>query len=84
MPDTTENLVEFRTWFDQRIHWPDGRPYSTRSRQMIARRYKLPVIEVGHARLIDPQAGDERLREHALFQGEPQPRRGRPRTGGVP
>jgi hypothetical protein len=50
-----------------------------RAKQNIAKKYRLPVIHIGHAALIDPVAGDNRLRE--LARGAPQPpRRGRPRT----
>jgi hypothetical protein len=56
---------------------------SKRAKQVIAKRYRLPVIHVGHAALICPAAGDARLRQLALHQDYPdrQPRRrGRPRA----
>jgi hypothetical protein len=68
-------LVEFYTeYLPSRV--PTAR--SKRAKQNIARKYRLPVAYIGNTALIDPQAGDARLAEHAAFQE--QPRRGRPRT----
>jgi hypothetical protein len=52
---------------------------SRRAKQSIAKKYRLPIIRVGHAALICPRAGDARLRELAVHQEQPR-RRGRPRT----
>jgi hypothetical protein len=54
---------------------------SRRSKQIAAKKFRLPVIKIGNTTLIDPQAGDDRLREFARGAPEPRRRRGRPRTG---
>jgi hypothetical protein len=51
-----------------------------RAQQNIARKLRLPLIKAGHSTLIDPQMGDDRLRELAQFQMKPERRRGRPRV----
>jgi len=53
---------------------------SRRAQQNIAKRYRLPIIKIGNSVLIDPEAGDARLRELALHHEPVQRRRGRPRT----
>jgi hypothetical protein len=54
-----------------------------RAKQALARRLRLPVIRAGNTSLIDPIAGDDRLRQIALHQELPdRPRRGRPRAIG--
>jgi hypothetical protein len=59
-----------------------------RAQQNIAKKIRMPLIRVGHTTLIDPVAGDNRLRELALYQTQPEQqqqrrRRGRPRTVNV-
>lgn len=70
-------LVDFhREWCPERIKTAKTR----RAQQIIAKRYRLPLIRIGNSVLIDAEAGDDRLRELALHQ-EPERRRvGRPRT----
>jgi hypothetical protein len=53
---------------------------SRRGQQALAKRLRLPLIRAGHSVLIDPDRGDERLRELAIGAEPQQPRRGRPRT----
>jgi hypothetical protein len=50
-----------------------------RARQKIAKKYRLPIVRVGRATLIDEAAADARLVELALYQEPPAGRRGRPR-----
>ena len=78
--DLPSRLQLFDEWFDARLRRPDGTAYSRRSKQQIAKAFRLPIVRVGHVRLIDPAAADARLLEHALHQDEPErPSRGRPR-----
>jgi hypothetical protein len=49
-----------------------------RARQKIAKKYRLPIVRVGRATLIDEALADARLQELALYRDAP-PRRGRPR-----
>ena len=55
------------------------RAKSRRTQQDLAKRYRLPLIRVGYNVLIDPIAGDNRLRELAKHQEPEQRRLGRPR-----
>jgi hypothetical protein len=50
-----------------------------RAKQALAKKYALPTIRIGHATLICPRAGDDRLRSLARHL-EPERRRGRPRS----
>jgi hypothetical protein len=50
-----------------------------RAKQIIAQRYRLPIIRIGNSTLIDEAVADERLCEFALHQELPR-RRGRPRA----
>lgn len=52
-----------------------------RAQQSLAKKLRMPLIRAGNSVLIDPVAGDARLRELAKYQPEErQPaRRGRPR-----
>ena len=78
--DQGPRLISFDEWFDARLRRPDGTAYSRRSRQQIAKKFKLPLVRVGHVRLIDPAAADARLLEYALHQDQPERlSRGRPR-----
>ena len=56
-----------------------------RTKQLVAQRFKLPLIRVGNTVLVDPEMADDQLRKFAKFQPEPaEPlqlkRRGRPRA----
>jgi hypothetical protein len=51
---------------------------SIRARQKIAKKYRLPIVRVGRATLIDEAEADARLQELALYRDAPA-RRGRPR-----
>ena len=57
-------------------------PVKKRSLQTKVKQFNLPIIRTGWSTLIDPQAGDDRLREYARGAPEPRRGRGRPRTGG--
>ena len=73
-------LVDYyREYAPSRFRLPNGEPVKKRSQQLIAKRYQLPVIRIGHSCLIDPEAADERLRELAVGQESFIPKRGRPR-----
>jgi hypothetical protein len=50
-----------------------------RAQQSLAKKLRMPLIRAGNSVLIDPVAGDARLRELALHQQQEPPRRGRPR-----
>jgi hypothetical protein len=60
-------------------HLPiNGKRRSRRSAQVVAKKYNLPLVRVGHNVFIDPVVAAERLREAQLV--DPRPRgRGRPR-----
>ena len=74
------SLVDYyREYAPARFRHPNGEPVRRRSQQLLAKRYRLPLIRIGNSCLIDPAAADRRLRELALHQ-EPERRRGRPRT----
>jgi hypothetical protein len=52
-----------------------------RAKQVVARKYRLPVFRLGNTAMIFPKAGDARLAEIAEQQTQPtQRRRGRPRS----
>ena len=60
----------------------DGSSPKRRALQILAREHDLPLIRIGHAVLIDPKAGDDRLRELAHRPTAKEPllrRRGRQR-----
>jgi hypothetical protein len=59
----------------------NGEPHKRRSLQIFAKKFDLPLIRAGNCTLIDPAAGDDRLREHAHRPAAAEPlfrRRGRP------
>jgi hypothetical protein len=78
------DLVDYsKEYAPSRFKLPDGEPLKKRSQQILAKKFRLPLIRVGRTSLIDPVLGDERLRQYALEQlakKEAAPRgRGRPR-----
>jgi hypothetical protein len=77
--DPHPGLVSFDEWFDGLIRKPDGGIYGKRAKQAFRRRYRLPVVEVGWCRLIDPVAAADRLREYAQHQDPARRGPGRPR-----
>jgi hypothetical protein len=79
------DLVDYsKEYAPSRFKLPDGEPLKKRSQQILAKKFRLPLIRVGRTNLIDPALGDERLRQYALEQlerKEAAPRgRGRPRS----
>jgi hypothetical protein len=53
--------------------------------QLIAQRFRLPLIRVGNCTLIDPDEADRVLRGRALFGPDPNEHRGRaPKKKGRP
>lgn len=71
-------LVPFDDWFNARMKKPDGELYGKRAKQVIIKKFRLPVILVGWSRLIDPEAGDACLSQYAQYTTTPA-KRGRPR-----
>jgi hypothetical protein len=58
---------------------------SKRAQQKAIRRLRLPKIKVGRASMIDTDAGEQRLRDQAMFSEKAEEpvsevRRGRPRA----
>jgi hypothetical protein len=75
------DLVSFYDEYGpSRFRKKNGSSPKRRALQILAREYDLPLIRIGHAVLIDPQAGDDRLRELAHRPAVKGPRPpGRPR-----
>jgi hypothetical protein len=71
--------VDFDAWFDHTFRRPDGNLYGVRARQGFVKRFKLPIIRMGWARLIVPSVANARIAELALYQTEEPVRRGRGR-----
>jgi hypothetical protein len=91
MVDTTANNgpdfagdapVDFDAWFDHTFRRPDGTPYGVRARQGFVKKFKLPIIRMGWARLIVPSVANARIAELALYRQTDEPPRGpgRPRA----
>jgi hypothetical protein len=81
MAETDNNgLVDFKVYAGERFKKPGGLPYGDRGLAQLIKKYRLPIIRIGWCKLIDPAAGDDRLREYTLHQEQRGPRRGRPRT----
>jgi hypothetical protein len=64
-------LVDYYPWARSRFRTRDGKPLSSRVLETKIHKFNLPIIRTGHGALIDPQAGDDRLREFAQ-QRRPQ------------
>jgi hypothetical protein len=62
--------IDYNTYAEERFKRPNGVPLKRRSKQILAKKFRLPLIKVGWTTLIDPEAGDERLRQYALEQLE--------------
>jgi hypothetical protein len=81
MPNDQTTLVNFYTEYaPSRFRTASGEPVKRRTQQILAKRFRLPLIRAGHSVLIDPAQADERLRQAAEFQEPTGPRRGRPRA----
>jgi hypothetical protein len=76
LPIAKRGVGPFIEWFDRRFRRANGEPYSARSRRRFVRQLHLPVIKIGEAEMLDYEAGDEVLRQHARYRDGP--RRGRP------
>jgi hypothetical protein len=72
----TSRLEDFYSVYAPRM-FPAAR--TRRGKQNLAKKLRLPLIRAGNTTLIDPSAGDARLRELAIG-AQPLTRRGRPRT----
>jgi hypothetical protein len=73
----------YEEYASTRFRKKSGEPYEKRSLQIFAKKFDLPLIRIGNCALIDPDAGDDRLRECAHRPGEKEPRgRGRPPRSG--
>jgi hypothetical protein len=83
MPDDpSPKLVSYYDYAATRFRHPrSGEPFKKRAVQLIAQRYRLPLIRVGNCTLVDPDAADAVLRGHALFGPDPNERRGRASRG---
>jgi hypothetical protein len=82
-PDLTgDDPVDFEVWFNATVRKPNGQPYGKRARQAFVKKFRLPIIALGWARMIVPSAGNARIAALAKFQ-QPEPAkrgRGRPRA----
>jgi hypothetical protein len=76
----SDHLVSYYEYAATRFRKRDGTPLKKRAVQLIATKYRLPIIQIGNTCLVDPDAADEVLRGHARFDARPDPRRGRPRV----
>lgn len=77
-----QQITNSRRLVDYYDHYAPSRfptARTKRAKQIVAQRYRLPIIRIGNSTLIDEALGDARLSEFALHQ-EPPRRRGRPRA----
>jgi hypothetical protein len=79
------SLIPFYTDYGpSRFRKNNGEPHKRRSLQIFAKKFDLPLIRAGNCTLIDPAAGDDRLRDFAHRPADKNPRgRGRPRRMGA-
>jgi hypothetical protein len=78
-------LISYYDYAATRFRHPrSGIPLKKRAVQLIAQRFRLPLIRVGNCTLIDPDAADAVLRGRALFGPDPNERRGRASKRGRP
>ena len=64
--DQSAPLVDyFGVYGPSRFKKPNGAPMGRRSLQKKIKKFDLPIIVVGWTSLIDPDAGDARLRQFA-------------------
>jgi hypothetical protein len=84
--DQSAPLVDyFAVYGPSRFRKPNGKPMGRRSLQKKILKFDLPIIRTGWGSLIDPVAGDARLRQFARQPPDREPRgRGRPKRESDP